>query len=302
MPVFFFCTIIANFANSYTEPVSMFITSSALKQQFIPVQGIVNARDLGGYIMQDGRKLRDGMLIRAAHLADATDADLQYLSNIPLARTIDFRKDIEKKGKDDRMVPGSEYICLEIDASGKLVAQATEDEKRLFVGQKQFDINKFMIMAAFNSMAQRIAHQMYPNLLFEPDCQKQFARFFRLILEAENGAVLYHCTQGKDRTGIASALILAALGANRETIIADFDATNRVYEKEVRRCCRNVRLMGGKEAEIETVKAFLGANTDNFIKTLDRVDQEYGSMETYLKGPIGLTDVDITTLRNRYLE
>ena len=73
----------------------MFITSSALKQQFIPVQGIVNARDLGGYIMQDGRKLRDGMLIRAAHLADATDDDLHYLSNIPLAKIIDFRKDIE---------------------------------------------------------------------------------------------------------------------------------------------------------------------------------------------------------------
>ena len=280
----------------------MRISTSEFKQQFIPVQGIVNARDLGGYIMQDGRKLRDGMLIRAAHLADATDDDLHYLSNIPLAKIIDFRKDIEKKGKDDRMVPGAQYICLEIDASGKLVAQATEDEKRLFIGQKQFDINKFMIMAAFNSMAQRIAHQMYPNLFFEPDCQKQFARFFRLILEADNGAVLYHCTQGKDRTGIASALILAALGASRETIIADFDATNRVYEKEVRRCCQNVRLMGGKEAEIETVKAFLGANTDNFIKILDRIDREYGSMEAYLKGPIGLTDQDFATLRERYLE
>jgi len=280
----------------------MRISTSEFKQQFIPVRGIVNARDLGGYIMQDCRRLRDGAFIRTAHMADATDADLQYLSSLPVAKVIDFRKDEEKKGKDDRMVPGAEYICLVIDASGNLVKQATEDEKRLFTGHKQFDIKKFMIMAAFNSMAQRIAQQMYPNLFFDPDCQNQFKEFFRLILETEKGAVLYHCTQGKDRTGIASAMILAALGASRETIIADFDATNRVYEKEVRRCCRNVRLMGGKEAEIETVKAFLGANTDNFIKTLDRIDQEYGSMEAYLKGPIGLTDNDILTLRERYLE
>lgn len=140
----------------------MRISTSGLKQQFIPVNGIINARDLGGYIMKDGRRLRDGVLIRTAHMA--------------------------------------------------------------------------------------------------------------------------------------------ALGASRETIVADFDATNRIYEKEVRRCCRNVRLMGGKEAELETVKAFLGANTDNFIKTLDRIDREYGSMEAYLKGPIGLTDKDILTLRERYLE
>ena len=280
----------------------MRISTSGLKQQFIPVKGIVNARDLGGYIMQDGRRLRDGMLIRSAHLADATDADLEYLSSLPVAKVIDFRKDEEKKGKNDRMVPGAEYICLVIDASGNLVKQATEDEKRLLTGHKQFDIKKFMIMAAFNSMAQRIAQQMYPNLFFDPDCQNQFKEFFRLILETEKGAVLYHCTQGKDRTGIASAMILAALGASRETIIADFDATNRVYEKEVRRCCRNVRLMGGKEAEIETVKAFLGANTDNFIKILDRIDLEFGSLDAYLKGPIGLTDQDILTLRERYLE
>ena len=280
----------------------MRISSSEFKQQFIPVKGIVNARDLGGYIMQDGRKLRDGAFIRAAHMADATDADLEYLSSLPVAKVIDFRKDEEKKGKDDRMVPGAEYICLVIDASGNLVKQATEDEKRLFTGHKQFDIKKFMIMAAFNSMAQRIAQQMYPNLVNDPECQKQFAQFFRLILETENGAILYHCTQGKDRTGFASALILAALGANRDTIVADFDATNRVYEKDVRRCCRNVRLMGGKEVEIATVKSFLGANTDNFINALDSIDREFGSMMAYLKGPIGLTDQDIITLRERYLE
>lgn len=280
----------------------MRISTSGLRQQFIPVNGIINARDLGGYIIQDGRRLRDGMLIRSAHLADATDEDLQYLLSIPISKVIDFRKDIEMNGKTDRMVPGAEYIRLEIDASGKLVSQATEDEKRLFTGHKQFDVKKFMVMAAFNSMAQRIAQEMYPNLFFDPECQEQFREFFRLILETEKGAILYHCTQGKDRTGAASALILAALGANRETIIADFDATNRVYEADVRRCCRNVRLMGGKETELATVKSFLGANTENFIKVLDRIDREFGTMEAYLKGPIGLTDQDILTLRERYLE
>lgn len=50
------------------------------------------------------------------------------------------------------------------------------------------------------------------------------------------------------------------------------------------------------------MKAFLGCNTDNFVKALDRIDREYGSLEAYMKGPIGLTDEDIQTLRGRYLE
>ena len=157
-------------------------------------------------------------------------------------------------------------------------------------------------MAAFNEKAQKVAREMYPVLLFDPGCQRQFAEFFRLVLATEEGAVLYHCTQGKDRTGVASALLLAALGADRETIVADFDATNRVYEKDVAKYTRRVKFWGGKDNEIATVQAFLGCNTDNFVKALDRIDLEYGSLDAYLSGPMGLTEDDILTLRERYLE
>lgn len=122
------------------------------------------------------------------------------------------------------------------------------------------------------------------------------------MLATQEGAVFYHCTQGKDRTGVASALLLAALGAGRETIVADFDVTNQVYAKDVRKYTRRVRFWGGGEAEVGVVKAFLGCNTDNFVKALERIDREYGSLETYLKGPIGLMEEDIQTLRERYLE
>ena len=94
---------------------------------------------------------------------------------------------------------------------------------------------------------------------------------------------------------------MAALGASRETIVADFDATNQVYAKDVKKYSRRVRFWGGKEEEIAVVKAFLGCNTENFVKALDAVEQQYGSLESYLKGPMGLTDGDIRKLRERYL-
>ena len=281
--------------------MAFLIPTTVFAQQFLPVKGIVNARDLGGYTMLDGRIVQSGRLLRAAHLADATDEDIRNLERLPVTAVIDFRKEQEKVGKVDREVPGARYVSLPVDPSGNAMATATEEEKKKFSGQKKFDVRKVIVFAAFNKKAQAVAREMYPTLLLDPDCQRQFARFFRLVLETDHGAVLFHCTQGKDRTGIASALLLAALGADRETIVADFDATNRVYEKDVRKYSRRVKFWGGKEEEVGVVKAFLGCNTENFIKALDRIDQEFGSLQAYLKGPIGLTDADIQTLRERYL-
>ena len=282
--------------------MSLFTSSNIFAQQFLPVKGIVNARDLGGYEVAEGKHVKTGVLIRAAHLADASDADIAYLESLPTTLVVDFRTDVDLKGKANRDVPGARYVNLPVDASGNMAANASEEEIKKVTGRKKFEVKKVIMFAAFNDKAKAIAREMYPILLFDPKCQQQFAQFLRLVVENENGAILYHCTQGKDRTGIASALLLAALGAGRETIVADFDATNQVYEKDVKKYSRRVRFWGGKEEEIAVVKSFLGANTENFIKALDAVNQRYGSMEAYLKGPMGLSDTDILILRQRYLE
>ena len=245
--------------------------------------------------------VKTGMLIRAAHLADATDADVAFLESLPVALVVDFRTEVDLKGKANRDVPGARYVTLPIDACGNAAANATEEEIKKVTGRKKFEVKKVIVFAAFNDKAKAIAREMYPTMLFDPICQQQFARFLRLVVETEKGAVLYHCTQGKDRTGIASALLLAALGAGRETIVADFDATNQVYAKDVKKYSRRVRFLGGREEEEAVVKALLGCNTDNFVKALDAVDAQYGSMDAYLKGPMGLTDEDICILRERYL-
>lgn len=281
--------------------MALILPANLYSQQFLPIKSIVNARDLGGYTMQDGRVLRDRVLLRSAHLAEATDEDLKWLSLIRVTKVIDFRRLEEKKGMFDQPILGAQFVDLPIDASANAMADAPVEEKKKYTEGKKFNVNKVILMAAFSERAQAIARNMYPTLLFNPDCQKAFAKFFRLVLDTEDGAVLYHCTQGKDRTGIASALMLAALGADRETIVADFDATNRVYEKDVKKYTRIVKLFGGKEEEVAVVKAFMGCNTENFVKALDRLDQEYGSLDAYLKGPMGLTDADIQTLRDRYL-
>ena len=267
--------------------------------QFLPVKSIVNARDLGGYPAGDSRKVKDRLLLRSAHLADASHADMAYLEGLHITKVIDFRKTEELAGVTDRMIPGASYVSIPIDASGSVSATAAEKEK--FTKRKKFEVKKLIVWAAFNKKAQKVAQDLYRTLLFYPECQKQFAAFMREVVDTPDGAILFHCTQGKDRTGIASMLLLAALGVGKETIVADFDATNQVYAKDVRKYSRRVRFFGGKHAQISVVKSFIGANTENFVNALNELEAAYGSAEEYLKGPIGMTDSDIQTLRERYL-
>lgn len=268
-------------------------------EQFLPVKGIVNARDLGGYLAADDRIVRDSLLIRAASLAEARDEDLAFLEGVPVTEVIDFRLDFELRGKEDRMVPGARYLRLPLNSSRD--AMSDPDAKKI-QEHKTFDVNKVIMIAAFNEKAQAMARNLYPNMVLSEDCQKQFGVFLQEVANAQDGAILFHCTQGKDRTGLASAFILSALGVSRETIIADFDATNAVYLKDVQKLSRRVRIFGGGDKEVDVVKAFIGANTDNFIRTLDLIDEKWGSMQAYLTGPLGLREADIEKMKARYLK
>ena len=282
--------------------MNLFKSPNIYTQQSLRLKGIKNARDLGGYEVAGGLHVKSGHLIRSAHVADAKPSDIAYLESLSIGVLVDFRKEPEKNGKVDKNSPGAQYISIPIDVSGSYAAKATAEEKKKFMGKKKFDVNKVIVMAAFNKRAQDIARDLYPTILNYPDCQIQMAAFLRFVVEHGDKPILFHCTQGKDRTGIASALILAALGADRKTIIEDFDATNLFYAKDVKKYSRRVKLWGGGADELSVVTSLLGANTNNFIKALDAIDQQYGSLEGYLKGPMGLTDEDFSILRERYLE
>jgi Protein tyrosine/serine phosphatase len=258
---------------------------------------IVNARDLGG-LPAGGRTVRHGLLLRSAHLHDATDGDVRKLRReYHLRKIFDFRTVHESEKLPDREIPGVEHIflpTLDIDAelrSGEAVPADT-----------WIDLSAHIVRLAFTPLFQKKARELYPSLVLSEFSQLQYAAFLDMILETPEGAVLWHCSQGKDRTGIGAALILGALGATRETIVADFDQSNDSYRPLVARFCAEVDKLGGGEEEKEVVRAFMGVSTRNFCSTLDLIDRNWGSLEDYLTGPLGLDDRDLKTLRDRYLE
>ena len=260
---------------------------------------IVNARDLGGMTGAGGKKVRPHRLLRTAHLHDASPADLERLhTEYNLARVFDFRSLGEAEALPDQDVEGATHHLLPtIDLSAeRLTEQPIPQEAFL-------DLESHIVNYSFYPEVQKMAANMYPSLIRSEYSQLQYAAFLRLIVEApEDGGILWHCFQGKDRTGWGAAFLLSALGVSRVEIIADFDLSNEAYRELVAKLNAQIDARGGGDPEKEVILAFMGVSTPNFIRVLDLIDREFGGMESYLQEQLLLAPDDIALLRKRFLQ
>ncbi|MBR3409067.1 MAG: tyrosine-protein phosphatase [Paludibacteraceae bacterium] len=259
---------------------------------------ILNARDLGGIPAAGGRTIRPYRLLRTAHLHDASDADLQRLQDeYRICRVFDFRSLGETEFQPDRPVPGAEHHLL------PTIDMRAEQQTGKPIPEEAFrELDRHIVNYSFYPEVQQMAANMYPSLIRSEFSQLQYASFLRLIVEApDDGGILWHCAQGKDRTGWGAAFLMFALGVDRETIISDFRLSNVAYQPLVDRLNADIDRRGGGEAEKAVILAFMGVSTPNFIRTLDLIDREYGGMTAYLHDILCLTHDDIQILRKRYL-
>lgn len=118
----------------------------------------------------------------------------------------------------------------------------------------------------------------------------------------EDGAVLFHCSQGKDRTGFGAILLLAALGVDEETIMADFALSNASYESMLNQAKTRAKEEGWTDDELERTCSVIGVSEKFMKKALNKLKKQDGSIKGFLKNKIKLTDSEIRQLRRIYLE
>lgn len=255
---------------------------------------IANARDLGGYILPNGRKVRSCLLLRGGALAGASDEDIaQFKDKFHLVHNFDFRTKMELATAPDREIEGADHIWLPAidERTEALAGRSLPDEAYR-------NLAVWLVENSHNPLVQDVAHHLYMDMVFNEYTQLQYAAFLQTLVSTEDGAVFWHCSQGKDRTGLASTFLLAALGADRELIMQDYMISYEFYEELVESLYKKV----ATEEERKVILTFMGVNAEYYEETLDLIDKRYGSMMEYLRGPLCLTDDDIYTLRSRYLE
>lgn len=269
------------------------------RERVIKFEGIDNARDMGGLVMQDGRTVRFDMLIRSGKLFKATDADVAILQNqYHLSDVFDFRFDMELKEASDRIIDGVTYTQVSTMPEAIIKAQA-----EMGAGSGQLStpgMVETLLKYAFDPTVQEMAKQLYPLIVTDPQSQANYGKFLRGVLAAKGGA-LWHCSEGKDRCGWGSALLLAALGASRQVIVEDFDKSNESYAADVEAVSALVRGKDGSEGALAFIQAMVGVSTPNFEAALDLIDKTYGSMDQYLENQLGFSKEEQMQLREKYL-
>lgn len=212
-----------------------------------------------------------------------------------LSLVCDFRSVGEMSLNPDKNIEGARNVQIPIMSDTSVIIRVFPPEARL-------DNALWTKSHSSEPYFQDAARDVYPSVLEDPYSQRQYAQFFREVLATKQGAVYFHCSHGKDRTGLGSALLLAALGADLDLMITDFAISNEFFLEKVDRLNAELKAEGKGDIEFAVVQAFCGVNTDFLNRALDRIDSIYGSMDAYLHNQIGLSDEDIALLRERYLE
>ena len=264
-----------------------------LKNQLIGLTSVHNARQLGGYQIGN-RRIKDNLLLRTAKISELSKEDSTLLCDKYRVQCIyDFRGKEESLSAPD-VIPGkARFLSLALSFTGEESESGTDTK---FENEEQ--MIGMLLQYADHPSVQAMCTSMYDVIFFEQSSLEVYRKFFAdlLTVKPEDGAVLWHCTQGKDRAGSASAMLLAALGADRELIMADFILSKDYYDPIA------AKIKTETESQKKVINTLISANPVVFEATLDKVDAKYGSFRNYLTECIGVTPEMMDVLRNRFLE
>lgn len=253
-------------------------------ERVLPLEKGSNFRDIGGYPAADGRHVKWGMIYRSGATAVLSDADLRIIDGLHLANMVDLRS------TEERQLGPSRITGVPYNAVGYSMAAITNGMKSDGEGS-----------APRNGGA---LYRKMPDML-TPQLRVLFNR-----LIAGQGPLVYNCSAGQDRTGIATALILSALGVPRDVIIADYHLSTTYRHPEFETAPFDPAAFPDNAAA-KMFAQYRGhkptplkeADGTAFLSfALEEIDQRYGSVEGYLDKALGISSVDVATLRATYLE
>jgi protein-tyrosine phosphatase len=243
----------------------------------VRLEGGSNFRDLGGYPAAGGKTVKWGRIYRSADISKLTDADLGTLQNLHLNTVCDLRGPQEMQQAPDRMPTGVHRV-------------------ELTAGSENVNPNQLFARAQQTRNGDSLMRASYTNIDHFP--AKYQPLFDELLRLPDGQSLLFHCTAGKDRTGIGAALVLSALGVEKALILKDYQATDTYWQPAREAMLQRVKAAGVSE---EAIKPLLAANPAYLESTFTTIESRYGSVDRYLTEVMGLTAEKKAALRAKFL-
>ncbi|CCG89525.1 tyrosine-protein phosphatase [Pediococcus pentosaceus] len=261
------------------------------KPRLLPISSGLNFRELGGYTNLDGKTIKWNKLIRSGKLGGLADADIRLLEDYNVKFDVDFRSPEEKSKFPDRVPSGAEYVFAPV-----FRVDETQSTKQTDELQRKMNSDPTSGLVEMR--------RVYRDVIRQRHSQKAYRKFFDVLLanSADDSALLFHCTAGKDRTGMGAIFLLSALNVDEDTIRADYLLTNRATKAYQNGVVMDLKLKNKNSAFIQSVKALQSVNISYYNSAMDEIRRLSGSMDNYLRDYLKLTEQDITDLRKIYLE
>lgn len=258
-----------------------------LAERQLPLDGMDNFRDLGGYETGDGRRLRWGRVYRSGALGDLSDEDLDYLHDLGINLVCDFRSPAEREASPDRLPETDPPRVLEAEIYTPGVDPQELGQKILWGDLDDIDLHELLVLG---------------NRAFVTKFSHRYKEMFDAMLEEDGLPAVVHCTAGKDRAGMASALVLLAVGVPEETVMHDFLLTNHYTRDKVQGAMALLWVTSLFKTKPTDVKAVMGVEPRYLQAGLDAMRETHGSVDAYLRDGLGLTDERRARLKELLLE
>jgi protein-tyrosine phosphatase len=257
-------------------PSIVFCQLADSTQRLVHMQGAVNFRDAGGYKTADGKEVITGKVFRSADISKLTDADMQTLANKHIYTVIDFRGEKESAAAPDRQLPNTDYT---LSPAGS---------------------NNLPDMA---QMAVLIKQGGFLEKMYGPESVQYYGErykplFQKLLALPDTAALLYHCTGGRDRTGMASALLLYTLGVPQQKIEEDFTASNVYLQSMNDRMFKP--MAQGLGMSLDEVKKQMELRPELIRSFFSAITAKYGSVENFMDKEIGIGKRETKILKAKY--
>lgn len=262
-----------------------------LAERVLPLKNFSNFRDLGGYKDEIGRMVKWGLFYRSEDLSNLKDNDLKYFNTLGIKYVLDYRSKEEEEQNPDVKVKSVKNINI----SGMNISKEISKSENL-------DMTSYIAEILKGKEAkvtpEELLREAYKSM---PINNPAYKELFKLFKNPENTAILQHCTAGKDRTGVGSALILLALGIDEETVIKDYLESNNNREQFNKKVMSIASEYIKGEKTKKLIEGILGVNRSFIELSLNAIKDKYKTYENYFEKEYGLTTEALENLKEEYM-